>query len=521
MRQPTDTRPLLQVSNAQIHSVVGRPLFKGLQWSMGVEQVALIGRNGVGKSTLLSHLLGEHDPRSGRIQRRGRWHVVRQTLDPEEWPMLSRFALRELTRASQNKRLSFPLPPAAYALSDAGWDGGAASDGQHRQMALWFAFAAQPDMLVLDEPTEALDRAGRKWLIDVLSTWKGGLIVVSHDRALLRLFSDFIALSEAGGRYVQGSFEECVSTLKEEQRRHEKKYVQGLRVLADKEWHHARVCRRRARKKRLGRIHELGRCPSKALLNTNRSYAQESQGRAANIRHDRQEKARDWARSMRRALDTRLEFVLEPPSLPPVSGAPTIQLEQVSCRFAERELFSGISGAWERERMAVVGPNGSGKTTLLRMMAGALQPTSGRVARQHAKIGWIAQHALNWMCEESLVEQLVFSGNEELASLDDIASLLVAHQFPLALAQRPMASLSPGERLRAALICLYTQRPHVECLVLDEPTCSLDFLGVESLVSHLASWPGGLIVASHDVGFLEDIGVKHRLSLPEGEVVFE
>ena len=101
----------------------------------------------------------------------------------------------------------------------------------------------------------------------------------------------------------------------------------------------------------------------------------------------------------------------------------------------------------------------------------------------------------------------------EAQSPDVVAQVLRAHRFPLALAGRPLATLSPGERVRAALICLTRRQPTPELLVLDDPTQHLDFAGLAALEAILAAWPRGLLVVSHDQGFLEAIGVSCTLAL--------
>ena len=113
--------------------------------------------------------------------------------------------------------------------------------------------------------------------------------------------------------------------------------------------------------------------------------------------------------------------------------------------------------------------------------------------------------------EESLAEHMARGLELEPAELT--TQILRAHRFPLALADRPLATLSPGERLRAALICITRREPPPEMLVLDEPTQHLDFDGLASLEAVLAAWPGGLLVVSHDAEFLEAIGISTRLDL--------
>ena len=118
---------------------------------------------------------------------------------------------------------------------------------------------------------------------------------------------------------------------------------------------------------------------------------------------------------------------------------------------------------------------------------------------------------MSWRCDESLITRLSEAG--PAATADGVAGVVVAHRFPLALATRPMRSLSPGERTRAALICLFERRPAVELLVLDEPTNGLDRVAVAALVDALRRWPGGLVVASHDAAFVAAVGVERVVAM--------
>jgi ATPase subunit of ABC transporter with duplicated ATPase domains len=115
----------------------------------------------------------------------------------------------------------------------------------------------------------------------------------------------------------------------------------------------------------------------------------------------------------------------------------------------------------------------------------------------------------NWMLEDSLFDQLSMLGG----SGDNAAKLLASHKFPLALAERPLRSLSPDERTRAALICLFRRSPTIEAPILDEPTFSLDLLGQRALTNALRAWPEGLVVASHDHAFLSEVGVDRVIQL--------
>ena len=459
--------PILKVEDLWLDAPGGRPLIRELRLSMGADRVALVGRNGVGKSTLLEVLSGEELPRQGLVTCNGRRVLVRQNLG------------------------------STTALSP----------GERRKLALEDAFQVRPALLLLDEPTRDLDARSVEWLVERLRTWRGALIVVTHDRRVLRQFRDFFVVAESGCQAFTGTFDGLVDELERTDAACTRKYVQNLARLLDKEQHNATVRRRRARKKNVGRIRELRRCPARIRLNGKRSYKQVSQGTRAVLQRERISGLREWAKSARRALSVVLPLEVVIPPLPADSGAPIVTLKGVSAHAHGRCLFEGIGLEIRRERLAVTGPNGSGKTTLLNIIAGARRPDSGQVSAEPARLGFIAQNAENWCSPDSLLERLVTGS--EASTIDDAAKLLVSHKFPLALAERPLASLSPGERVRAALICLFQRRPAVELLVLDEPTDDLDLLAISALEATLRAWPGGLLIASHDAEFLRAVRVRH------------
>jgi ATPase subunit of ABC transporter with duplicated ATPase domains len=465
---------LLEVSGLCIDTPAGRPLFRDLELSLGPERVAVIGRNGVGKSTLLEVLAGHEAARRGTVRWRGRRPLVRQQL-------------------------------AASAVESA-------SPGERRRRALEEALHAQPDLLLLDEPTQDLDAERIDWLYTWIERWERGLIVVSHDRRLLRGLSDFFIVAEAGCRHFAGSFDELMQDLEEERSEAQRAYVRHLNRLVAQEKRNTAIAGRRERKKNVGRVREVGRSGARIALNAKRSYAQASQGKRAVQQKRRIEAVRQWAKATRRALSVDLPLEVLLPPVPAEPGPPIVTLEGVSALAGGRTLFEGLDLELAcGDRIAVTGPNGAGKTTLLEIMRREREPTSGRARSMGQRLGGIAQNASDWKSEESLLTLLCVGS--DATREDAVAQLLVAHRFPLALAERPLASLSPGERVRAALICLFQRRPAVELLVLDEPTDHLDFVGVAAVQDALRAWRGGLCIVSHDEEFLSAIGVERRIVL--------
>jgi ATPase subunit of ABC transporter with duplicated ATPase domains len=186
-------------------------------------------------------------------------------------------------------------------------------------------------------------------------------------------------------------------------------------------------------------------------------------------------------------------------------------LSAVSASIDERWLFQSLELRFGRQRVALTGPNGAGKTTLLEIALGRRAPSVGAVSRDLSRIGSIAQAAEDWLLDDSLLERL--RAEQPEASEVRLAQVVVAHRFPLGLAERSLRSLSPGERTRAALVCLFQRSPAVELLVLDEPTFSLDLVGQRALIGALKAWRGGLLVASHDRSFLSAIEATTVLEL--------
>ncbi|ODT73884.1 hypothetical protein ABS71_06425 [bacterium SCN 62-11] len=431
---------MIETSNLTVATSSGRVLFQDLNLSLEDERVALVGRNGVGKSTLLETLAGVRQAHSGRVLRHSTPYLVGQMQTPQQ-----------------------------------------ESHGQMRRRRLCEAFRQAPPLLLLDEPTQDLDWEGTAWLRNWLSSWRGGALVASHDRLLLQDFEHFFVLSERGARYFQGSLSQLESELEHEEAARQADYVSGLHRMVEHEDHSRLVANRRARKQRYGRVREMDRAGPRIVLNMKRNQAQVTHGKQKAEREARLQAIRQFAQAGRRALQVQLPLVL-----------PTVCLPSASAR----DILCHGDLQLRHQRVGVIGPNGSGKTTLIHRVIDSPRSDSRR-------FGSIGQGALDWLLEDSLLDVLGYGQ----------AEVLVSHKFPLALAERPLHSLSPGERVRAALICLFQRTPTVEMLVLDEPTYSLDLLGKKALTAALRAWPGGLLVASHDLDFLRDIGVADWIRL--------
>jgi ATPase subunit of ABC transporter with duplicated ATPase domains len=458
----------LSTEHLNVHTPLGRSLFEDLNVKVNYgERVAIVGRNGTGKSTLLRVLQGDIDPTEGRVRCTGSCLFVPQLED--------------------------------YARHT--------SPGERRRELLERAFAKAPHFLLLDEPSLDLDQAAVTWLQGALIRYEGACLMVSHDRRLLRTFADFFVVSESGCHHHHGCFDSLLQNLSERHGVNEKNYARRLHHHLDQEAEHVRIARGRERKQNLGRVRELKRCPARARLNAKRSYAQRSQTRRAQLQEQRIGTARDWVKAVRRALQVQLPVEVTLQNLPPASVEPIIEARELAIVLPRGGSTPPINLILSRERCALTGPNGCGKSTLLEGLLGQRQPLSGKVRVAHDRVGYIAQNAANWQRPRSLLEELC----DDPSDMTKAAEWAAAHRFPVALAERPLASLSPGERVRAALLALCTRSPTIELLILDEPTNHLDVVGLNDLERVLRAWPGGLLVVSHDREFLHNIGVCREM----------
>lgn len=491
-----------------------RVLFCDLNLSVNDEKVALLGRNGMGKSTLLKTLQGTEEAAGGRIYRHGECLMVSQHLHLSEG-LTPKLFIDELF-----KGLNLFGQDIERHFADIGLRGynemkaaQGFSFGEIRKLHLLNAKLRNPAMLLLDEPTQDLDEAGLTWLIQYIEQSGSGMIVSCDDQRLLQHFQHFFLADETGCRYFGGNVEELTLMLEQEHLQKEKQYRQSLNRLEDEEAHFRRVSYRREQKKNQGRVREIKRGSPRTVLNLKRSSAQQSQARLANIRGDKIASIRALTKAARRKLNVELPMDLVLPKLPVSDGQPVIKLQNVSHLVSDRVLFKELNLSVCREKLALVGHNGSGKSTLLEIANKALRPIAGTVQTDTAKTGYIAQGAANWMRKESLLDLLDVSLSEQ--SMSCALELLQAFKFPLSLAQRPFNTLAAGERIRAALLCLLSRTPTVEVLLLDEPTNGLDLVAHKALKQGLKAWQGGLIVASHDKEFLQAIGCERFIRLGE------
>jgi ABC transport system ATP-binding/permease protein len=437
------------------------------------ERVGLVGRNGEGKSTLLSVLAGDMEPDAGMVSLES---GARIGLLPQSIP--------ELPGATVSEVLSSELPAGANAehelsrLSsllevDPAALFSSMSGGQKRMALLGRALGADPDVLLLDEPTNHLDLERIEWLEALLTRLPVALLFVTHDRAFLRRLATRIVELDRG-RLTTWACDYPTYLQRKEERLtiEEKEWARLDRTLAEEEaWIRKGIKARRTRNE--GRVRALER-----------------------LRRER---------AARRERVGQLRLTVQTAER---SGTDVITANHVDFQYPDGPaLVRDFSTRVRRgDKIGLIGPNGSGKTTLLRLLLGELRPTSGAVKHGTALSVVYFDQQREQLDDEGTVFDAIGSGSNHVevhGKPKHVMGYLNDFLFDSSQARQPVAALSGGERNRLLLARLFTRPANV--LVLDEPTNDLDAETLELLEARLVDFPGTVLLVSHDRSFLDNV----------------
>jgi ATP-binding cassette subfamily F protein uup len=487
-----------------------RLIFEGITFGLSKGQkVALVARNGTGKTTLLRILTGEETPDEGEVTFNNECKMAYLSQDHglnedlsilgnlfdadnamvdairnyEELMLQGEAASQDdlqqaINRMDQHGAWNYEANAKQILgklnLHDLSRDIRTMSGGEKRRVALAKALIAQPDLLLLDEPTNHLDLDMIEWLEDYLVRTNMTLLMVTHDRYFLEVVCDEILELDDGILYrYKGNFSYFL----------EKKNEREEQAYASRE-----------------RARNLMRRELEWVRSTPKARTTKSKHRVDSFS--------DVKKSATvRLEDDELKLQLNPHRL----GGKIVELHRLRKAHGGKQLINGFDYAFKRgEKLGIVGPNGSGKSTFLNMITGAEAPDGGKVVIGETVVfGYYTQKGINFKDGQRVIEAVKdiaevvpLKGGAKISA----AQLLERFLFPRSMHHQYISKLSGGERKRLYLLTILMSNPNF--LILDEPTNDLDIFTLSVLEDYLQDFPGCLVIVSHDRYFMDKL-VNH------------
>ncbi|WP_312998580.1 ABC-F family ATP-binding cassette domain-containing protein [Leclercia sp.] len=512
----------------------GDTLFGPLNFSLEPSLCALVGRNGSGKTRLLRLLAGLDEPASGHIERFGTHAYVAQQHDISPQTTLAQLLGYEAIFAARKRIDTGEYQPEDLERLDGFWDIGERlseafreaqlpafapdrlaaelSGGERVRALLCGAFTANADFLLLDEPTNHLDQQGRAWFYARLARYSGGMLVASHDRELLAQVPRILELSPCGLHSYGGNYADYQRQRDAEQ--------QAARAALE----HAATERKRTRI-RMQKEHDDSLRRSAKTLRTVDSLniasfervkykgaAKERPGSWRKQHHDQQDALNTAVNQARERVEEECPVMFTLPGSQLAEGKQVLVLDELVLPYVTMSPLN-----WRMDgpmRVALRGPNGCGKSTLLKTILGECTPVDG-ACRVSVNVAYLDQHLSQLDLTQSVISHL----NLHNTPLEEgvLRSRLAQLQLGADKVTLPLAELSGGERLKAALACVLWREEATQLLLLDEPTNHLDLASMQAIEAALAGFPGALLVVSHDEHFLEGLNLTHDLVWRDGE----
>lgn len=509
-------------------------LFSDLNFSFNKNRVAIVGKNGVGKTTLFKLILKQLIPTSGTICTDGTIEVLPQDLNIfKNHDILEVLGVKRVYNAYL-KIVSGNYTESTYNELNNRWDieneinqslsslglnyldfsrpFDTLSGGEKVRLLLSKILLNKPDFFLLDEPTNNLDRESKQYIYDFITSWNKGIIVISHDRTLLDLMDNIYELSPKGIKHYSGNY-----TFYFQQKELEYKKFQQDLVTAEKKFKKVKRVSDEALKKHVKRANMGNKNKNSLPKIVAYKWKNSSERRLGALKQSsskRVEQAKDQYNTLMEKKESSLKIRVDLLGELKNKNKILIEAESINFSYANNNLWKNdlsfiIRG---QEKVLLTGKNGSGKSTLCKIIAEMLTPVKGNININVQKISILDQNF------SSIDDSLTLLENMQKYAEPDVPE----HKLRIILGGflfygnevfKKASVLSGGEKMRLAMACIFSTDSSSELLILDEPTNNMDLESINQLSQSIKEYPGALLVISHDEYFIEDIGIDKTIKL--------
>lgn len=500
------------------------------------EKIALIGNNGIGKSTLLKIIAGELHSHVGTIKNDVIPYYIPQNFGQHNDLTIAQALKVDRKLDALTAILSGDVSVENYTTLDDDWTieerckeafqyweltnlelsqkMGSLSGGQKTKVFLSGIQIHQPELLLLDEPSNHLDLNGRELLYDFVQSTKITMIVISHDRKLLNTLDSTREISKHGIKVYGGNYAFYQAQKQIENNAMSQNILDREKALRQAKEKERETIERQQKLESRGKSKQTKSGVARIMMNTLRNNAENTSSKLKNVHAEKLNSISIDLNELRSAVTdiSKMKFGFDTPTLH--KAKVLFSLENVNISIQNQLLWKqnlnlNISSG---ERIALKGSNGSGKTTLIKLILGQIEIQIGKIHRSDLNSLYIDQDYSQLDNQLNVFEQAqhynVFGLQEH-----EVKIRLNRFLFSKENWDKSCSSLSGGERMRLLLCCLTVRNQSINCMILDEPTNNLDIQNIEILVAAIKEYKGTLIVVSHDESFLEQIDIERIIEL--------
>lgn len=529
----------LQVQNISFMHPNRDILFQNISFSVSDgDKCAIVGNNGVGKSTLLRMMAGKLSPTTGNVICDDTLYII-----PQHFGQFDEMTVAEALGVGEKlKALSAILDGKGteenFELLDNDWDiqerlaeafahwqieqitpdmvMGNLSGGEKTKVFLAGMDICKPAVVLMDEPTNHLDTKGRSMLYEYINDTKCTVIIVSHDRTLLNLLPAIYEMSSAGMNFYPMSYDAYRETVDMEIAAKTARLENQQKELAKAEKAARKTMERQQKHASRGEKQSAKKCVARIAMGNLRDKSEATTSRLGKAQQEKLESKKMEMHELRSSINNHKVMKIDIGASALYDNKRLVEAKNITFKYDGREemwqksplTLSILSG----ERIRLQGDNGCGKSTLIKLICGVLEPTGGEIYRSEPlNILYLDQE---YSCIDN--ELTVYGQLEACNSKKpehELKMLLNCFLFTSSTWDKKCGSLSGGEKMKLALCRLIVCENAPDMIVADEPTNNIDISSMEILAATLKSYNGTLLIVSHDEQFIRDVGIERTINI--------